>query len=927
MDSAGISVDLSSRDELGQEYQVNFDSNVDADLDELDFGLDTEFDQTEHPTAEVAAENVPIPNSEPKVGHEDQDAHEDEEVKVGQEVQRAHEDEEVHEDGGAQTEAAGDDQPQHVEDSHDAAGNIDGEVDYQDEIGYEDDDGLVAGDFNADVESTEPTGADAGSSRASAEPQPERAQSDDESCSETLAHEKGPAPTQDIDLGEHIEGLNRQGEYPEHDYDEDADSPMADHDVTADGLDDETMHEYSTTEHQEEIHPGLSDLDKEFEDLAHSLYAIFDIEVLYNEESYSLIGGPDDDPDHYFLSDPKELDRPLSQFLSALRAVISNEVSPTDELVVHFEPLELEFGERSNEKFLSRSFRELLECHTALGTKDASFAPDPVLRLVVRRDSEEHFLALLAEAGDVEDDQSHSPEHLEASESHNEEPDVKSPDEPEENASFEVEDSGEYHANGDDTADSAAHDHAAPELAEGKNELLPETTSDHYDLEGEEGHNVPAEARSPQTQGLAKENAPDEDNVEDDSAKDHPDEYPEGLVDQGEDWAEEAAEDAGTASEHPEMAVEMSEEQSHGETPHQDEDGPGEVVELSTTDTGSAPPHGELEQGTASNGKYPLSVNPTSHVFGYHKQTGTPVIVTLLHLAEREDDLIDYTDDEEPPFSALMSQARQRSPQTPQKPAKLALGLAPAAEEDELWMIDYSDDEDGPTTGSGTITDRRGSTEARCSDGLFHFRDTNTTHLLNTNANIFQDDDLILTFDEEPELSTVQEEADEYEEYAFTFDTTGDTTNEAEGVAEPLVSDDIGGSTSKNSQNGSEVAAAVETASAHSSTTFGGDEINYDEQTAADASVSHAGGGAQQPAAAAGVDNDEIDWNDEDEDEDEDEEQPSGAEGVGENGGPQEVTLTPSSIAGKRNRTDEAESLAEETGMPAFPPAKRTRLC
>ncbi|KAL2261498.1 hypothetical protein VTK26DRAFT_4034 [Humicola hyalothermophila] len=747
MELAEPSVELGSRDQLDHDYQVDFDSNAGAEMDGFDFGLDTGYDQTENPATEVTADNVPATDIGPKSNHQEQ------------------------ENG---TKPAAGNQPRAAQVSHDAASNAGADVDDQSEIGYEDEDGLETPDINADVETTEPAGTEHGLPLTSPDHQPEPAQSDDECRSETLEHEKAPALTEDAALGEDSENIDPQGEYANADYDEDADSPMEDRDLTADGLDDETMGEYSVTDRHEETHPGLSELDREFEDLAHSLYADYDIEVLYNNESYALVGAPDDDPDNYFLSDPKELDHPLSQFLSALRGVISNEVSSTDELVVRFEPLGLEFGERSSEKFLSRSFREILDCHATLAAKDDSFAAEPVIHLVVRRDSEEHFLALLAEADLDEADQPNHPDDREESVAHSEVSHVQSPDDSSaENPPSDNEYSGEYHASHGDAAGAATQELEHEQVAsEHENVQLTEASSDHHDPEGEHEHNAAqADAGSFEPRSPPLEDVHRGDTFEDGAAEAHPEEPLKDVDGEG-NWTETAAEAAETASQQAEMPAEMSEEQPHQDTAYQDNDGSGEVTEFQAADSVSATENGGPEQGTTSN-----------------------------------------------------------------------------------------------------------------------------------------DDDLILTFDDELEPSTNQEE-DEDEKSIIADDAIEGAANEVEGVSEPLASDNIGDSTSKDFLNESHVAAtAVETASVQTSTTFEGDEIDYDEQHVADDSFTHPEETVQQSTSAPGTENDEIDWNDE---EDEEQHLLSLEEG-GENDGSKEVSLTPSSIAGKRNRTDETESLADET--------------
>lgn len=123
------------------------------------------------------------------------------------------------------------------------------------------------------------------------------------------------------------------------------------------------------------------------------------ITVHYAEGIYSLFGSPLDNPDSFFLSDTTELDKPLSQFLGSLRDVISDEIAPEDELLIHIEQLGFEFGEKSSNRFLSRTFHDILACSSAFAAKLPSTTPSLEFELVIRRDCEERFRELLETAG------------------------------------------------------------------------------------------------------------------------------------------------------------------------------------------------------------------------------------------------------------------------------------------------------------------------------------------------------------------------------------------------------------------------------------------------------------------------------------------------------------------------------------------------
>jgi len=147
--------------------------------------------------------------------------------------------------------------------------------------------------------------------------------------------------------------------------------------------------------------------------------AMPEVTVHYNQGQYTLVGAPSDDPDSYFLSDAKELGGPLSQLLASLRAVISDEVAPEDEVVVRIDALDLEFGEKSNQRFLARTFNEIMTCFSALSSTSLNDSQEMELDLLTRRDCETRFMELLEEAGLAEgqSDQSEMVEEEEEEES------------------------------------------------------------------------------------------------------------------------------------------------------------------------------------------------------------------------------------------------------------------------------------------------------------------------------------------------------------------------------------------------------------------------------------------------------------------------------------------------------------------------------
>lgn len=79
--------------------------------------------------------------------------------------------------------------------------------------------------------------------------------------------------------------------------------------------------------------------------------------ISYKRTEYRLLAeSEDDDPDTYFLKDSSHLESSLDFFLSALRQVVSGEVSPLDELVLYVDGLGLEFAEVSRMPYIYSCF-------------------------------------------------------------------------------------------------------------------------------------------------------------------------------------------------------------------------------------------------------------------------------------------------------------------------------------------------------------------------------------------------------------------------------------------------------------------------------------------------------------------------------------------------------------------------------------------
>ncbi|KAK4156710.1 hypothetical protein C8A00DRAFT_12382 [Chaetomidium leptoderma] len=878
MEHAGVSVEAGPLDQLDQGYQLDLDPNTELEVEGLDFGLDGSYD--EH-TEEVSDDAVAL-NFDPQLSYGDQEPH---------------------------AAAAGDEQAQTTEVAEDAGNDAEAEVEYHDEIGYEDDD-LVTTDINANLSTTEVGAVEAGLPNALPENHLEFAQPADNSHAEPLSHEKEASWDQDINFDEHDESTNPQDElggadentHPQDELGgagkEETVGHLEGNELAVDDFDDESAHEQFPTDHHDD------DLEKALEDFSQSLADMPDVEVLYNEEVYSLFGTSDDNPLSYFLSDVKELDRPLSQFFSALRAVVSDELTPTDELVIRFDPLDLEFGERSNESFLTRSFREVLDCHATLG-RVPGISADPVIHLTVRRDSEDHFLELLAEAQLVKGSPK-SAEDSEMSENQDEESRASGLDGGQiQDELYEDENFGEDYDEGEDTVTDHVEDKAEPEL---------EIPPSQDDVAGELDNGVQVGESAPQSPSVSAEAFDGEEHSGDIHAEAHSDDLPEDGAGEEQAWDEPAADDDATASPHAEISLDMSDERIPEPTEQQE----GNESLGTTVDEVSGLEDGGREQEAGSNGKYSSFLSPEPRVSLYRN---LPAAISPL------------LDDDRP------GPAAQASPSS-----------SAANGQEEFWEIDYSDDEFEPTPsrnledgalsisesqaqgpsslGSGTNSKwaRASSANSFCTSKTSESSDVSMAFSFNTDANkdAYQDDDLILAFDEDPGLSTIHEEIDEYEEYTITYDAPDNLADDAEGTQAPDAAETTEGSAGKDSETGAYVATVAETASVHTSTTINGDEIDYDEEDAADDTFTPADDGTRESVATSGINNDEIDWEN---DEDEYEQPAADEENDVEHEEPKEVALSPPSVAGKRSRTNEAESLADETGMPTCPPPKRIRMC
>ncbi|AEO68804.1 uncharacterized protein THITE_2118472 [Thermothielavioides terrestris NRRL 8126] len=895
MEHAGVVAEPGPRDLLEQDLVLDFDSNVEFGAERLDFGQGGQHNELQHGLTGDFADDASAPNPDPKLGSGDEEA---------------------------RTVVAGDGHAQPTETSEDVGSNVETEAEYQDEIGYEDDD-FVATDVNDDFGAPEAGEPQVGLPDVLPKGHLESAPLTNDSRTETLPRDQDASWDQDIDFGEQGDAndQNEHGEGEEEEEEDDAAAHLEGHTLS---VDDEMAH--AAADRRE------SDLEEALEDLTSSLAEVPDISVLMDDECFSLFGTPDDDPDSYFLSDAQELDRPLSQFLSAIRAVMSDDIAPTDELVLCVQPLGLEFGERSNERFLRRTFREIWECYTTLREASA-ITGNMVIHLTVRRDSEEHYLELLAQAEAAAKGSSPDAEDSDVSENLDDEYEVSGQEHGEtEYETFEDEYASEHRGEGEHVGGATVHDRNPAHDVQDRNE--PELGFDHQD--------GMAEARVQDAQGgITQSHSPKDHTVEfggeDGSgyvSEAHADSpgyaEDEDEADEAQAWDVQGTEGDATVSHHSDVVS----ADAHQPTSQQGDEESTEAPDYIEAHGVTAPGNGESEQDAPSNGKSPCSLFTGPSV---PLPLNLPVTVPLDHLDHGAP--VGCPCGEGLPVSLA---ERETSHETnhellcaPQWAAAKPSSSVPASHPEELWEIDYSDDELEPLSGETLEHVAPSALGSRAQDAVsFRFwmnsrisptvlneplspsktsgpQNASIACSWNTKANRYdaEDDDLVLVFDDEPGSTTIAENTDDkpntpYDAPADVADDVLEASHERRG-AEITVD-----STSVNFQDEDHLAAAVETASVHTSTTVNGNPIGYDEHIGADDSSTPANEGMEQPAASVDIQGDEIDWeNDEDEDEQQSTSDHEGAELEESN----ETAPSPPSVAGKRSRTDEAESLADET--------------
>ncbi|KAI0118916.1 hypothetical protein GGR51DRAFT_554605 [Nemania sp. FL0031] len=122
----------------------------------------------------------------------------------------------------------------------------------------------------------------------------------------------------------------------------------------------------------------------------------YGIYISYGETDYRLFArSDDDDPNQYFLTDKSALETSLAQFLTSLREVISEEISPLDDLVLQVDGLGLEFSESTTQDFLEKfTFGDLVILYDKLVKNEQAESSPIYTYLTVKPNCNRRMMAL-----------------------------------------------------------------------------------------------------------------------------------------------------------------------------------------------------------------------------------------------------------------------------------------------------------------------------------------------------------------------------------------------------------------------------------------------------------------------------------------------------------------------------------------------------
>jgi len=830
-----------------------------------------------------------------------------------------------------------------------------GDIDYDDEIGYEDEEPVaaeIATDASAQQASVADTQSPSGLASNEQDKQFIEAAKAQPELSEDMTADVQTADNQELEY-EQFEEISQP---PETDNvvsaaeaadtaeESGLDNPVGDSNVQEESTQGEDLSEHRS--------PGTAfdELENAATEASDSLHEVPDITVFYNEGSYALFGSPDDDPDSYFLPDAEALDRPLSELFASIRDILSEEIKPQDELQIRIDSLSLEFGEKSRKRFLRRSLREIADCYNAL--LDTNIVKDPtlVLDLVVRQDCEERFMELLEDAGII--DKSHPSEHSGAS-SEDEHSSVDNAEEDYLDDENLEEDYQDEEVNAEAMTDDAGQGEVESGLAE--TESKPNTSTKETDDDAADSVNLQATSTEMPSANLDQHEPKGEENFEEyqdfyleydkDDVLEDGEEYANNDMDisgQGDMLAtDQALGDSGLSFE------QITEQHTEGHDVFPAGDQANGVSNLSdgqeaTAETGAPT---ILESGL--HGNFP----PFIVSEGFDSIQGNTHGSSSRQDGSEGSDLIDYTDDEEPTLvtesgakrklssenlHAALKRARTDDFQLDLEPSHLALAYDRYTQESNLGLpgpasISKDSDElsasiaNAHTTGdaSSSWTPNQSSGENSPSNseffmnrkgykGRFHSRkisDLSIAFSSRSNTDLPPPEDKGFALDHDAALAAVDEHQADEDSQEHDYDDAADL-DEAEGTLEGDLQHDVPDFTtdltSENPSNGAHDAIAQAALSNHSTSTstLNGDEIDYEDNNLQIESFS-VEVETKVSAAVPSGDGDEIDWGNDDEEDEMTEHK--------------EADLTPSSISGKRTIAD-LESSVDETGT--SPPYK-----
>ncbi|KAG8161597.1 hypothetical protein KVR01_008584 [Diaporthe batatas] len=145
--------------------------------------------------------------------------------------------------------------------------------------------------------------------------------------------------------------------------------------------DDSSLAETAVHQNNADTAHGLDDVSSQEDELLEGSEQHPRVRVSYGTaEFYLFAESPNADPDDYFFENADVLSQPLSDFLTKVRQVITEDLQDLDELYVKVDGLGVEFGETTTNDFLERTtFGQILELYDQLVKLDDDSSEVPEL--------------------------------------------------------------------------------------------------------------------------------------------------------------------------------------------------------------------------------------------------------------------------------------------------------------------------------------------------------------------------------------------------------------------------------------------------------------------------------------------------------------------------------------------------------------------